>query len=104
MDVRQAGMRELAVDVITDLEVLGQIAREVLAGREPVGLPGVDEADAQADGTKLVAHCYSASLLSSSGSVSDTSSVAGSGSASGSGSTFARGAGSASASGSAAAS
>src|SRR4029078_1435908 len=86
VDVRQAGMRELAVDVVTDLEVLGEIAREVLAGREPVRLPGVDEAAAQGAGMNLVAHYESASLLSSSVSVSDGSSVAGSGSGSASGS------------------
>src|SRR6478735_11119114 len=95
-------MRELAVDVVTDLEILRQIAREVLAGREPVRLPGVDDADAQAAGMNLVAHYESASLLSSSVSVPDVSSVAGSGSGSGSGSSS--GSGSGSDSGSAAAS
>ena len=57
---------ELAVDVVADLEVLGQVAREVLAGREPVRLPGVDDADAEAAGMDLLAHYESASLLSSS--------------------------------------
>src|SRR5690348_18326038 len=79
-------MRELAVDVVTDLEVLGQIAREVLAGGEPVRLPGVDDADAQAAGMNLVAHYEAASLLSSSVCVSGVSSGAGSGSGSESGS------------------
>ena len=56
MQVGQAGMRQLGGDVIADLEVLPQVLREVLCGREPVRLPGVDDADAQAAGMNLLSH------------------------------------------------
>src|ERR671935_223247 len=44
-DVRQARVRELAHDVLADLDVLDQVPRELLLARVPVRLPVVDDAD-----------------------------------------------------------
>jgi len=43
-DLREAGVRELALDVLTDADVLDQVVREV-ALVEPLRLPVVDVAD-----------------------------------------------------------
>jgi len=53
LDVREAGVRELALDVVADRDVLEQIVRE-LALVEPVRLPVVDVADAEALGVDLL--------------------------------------------------
>ena len=54
-DVRQAGVRELARDVVADRHVLGQVVGEVLLV-EPVGLPVVDIAHAHRLGMNLLSH------------------------------------------------
>src|SRR5215203_6703441 len=46
-DVGQPGVGQLLVDVLADLDVLEQVAGEVLRAGEPVRLPVVDDADAQ---------------------------------------------------------
>src|SRR6185312_12007302 len=56
VDVRQAGVRELAVDVVADLHVLHQRVRELLRRDEPVRLPRVDDADPQAAWVDFVSH------------------------------------------------
>jgi small subunit ribosomal protein S3 len=49
-------VRELAVDVLADLDVLEQERRELLRARVPIGLPVVDDSHAQAAGMDLLAH------------------------------------------------
>jgi len=55
-DVGQAGMRELPVDVLADLDVLDQVLRELLRARVPVRLPVVDDADAHPSGMDFLTH------------------------------------------------
>ena len=54
-DVGEAGMRELALDVVADLQVLGEDVGEVFLV-EPVRLPVVDVADPEAAGVDLLSH------------------------------------------------
>jgi hypothetical protein len=54
-DVRETGVRELLDDVLADLDVLGEILREV-ALVEPVRLPIVDVAHAHRLGMNLLSH------------------------------------------------
>ena len=54
-DVRQAGVGELARDVVADADVLDQEVGEVLLG-EPVRLPVVDVPDAHRLGMNLLSH------------------------------------------------
>src|SRR6185437_6172693 len=54
-DVREAGVRELAHDVLADLDVLGEILGEV-ALVEPVGLPVVDITHAHCLWMNLLTH------------------------------------------------
>src|SRR5207302_2096180 len=49
-------MRELAVDVLADLDVLDQVLRELLLPRPPVRLPVVDDADAHPAGMNFLTH------------------------------------------------
>ena len=56
-DVREAGMRELAGDVVADAHVLDQEVGEVLLG-EPVRLPVVDVAHAHGLGVNLLTHAF----------------------------------------------
>ena len=65
LDVREAGVRELVLDVVADRQVLEQVVGE-LALVEPGRLPVVDVADAEALGVDLLSH-WSASSRSSSG-------------------------------------
>src|SRR5205823_1557790 len=62
-DVGQAGMRELPVDVLTNLDVLDQVAGELLLPRVPVGLPVVDDADAHPAGMDFLTHYAVASFF-----------------------------------------
>src|SRR2546423_10778073 len=55
-------MRELAGDVLPDLDVLDQVPRELLLARVPVRLPVVDHADAHAAGMDLLTHYAFASV------------------------------------------
>jgi len=55
-DVAEPGMTELAADVVADLDILDQVLRELLRARVPVGLPFVDDTDAQTAGMDFVAH------------------------------------------------
>src|SRR5439155_8917886 len=55
-DVGQARMRKLVRDVVPDLDVLDQVARELLLARVPVGLPVVDDADAHPAGMDFLTH------------------------------------------------
>ncbi len=63
VDVGEAGVRELAVDVVADLHVLHQRVRELLRRHEPVRLPRVDDADPQAARVDLMSHYFSSSSL-----------------------------------------
>ena len=54
-DVRQAGVAQLALDVLADLDVLEQVVGE-LALVEPVRLPVVDVADPESLWMNLLAH------------------------------------------------
>src|SRR5579875_2040555 len=67
-DVGEPRVRELAVDVLADPDVLEQVVRELLLARVPVGLPVVDDPHAEPAGMDLLAH-YS-SLSSSAGGAS----------------------------------
>ena len=62
-DVGQAGVAELRVDVVADLDVLEDVLRELLLPDVPVGLPVVDDADPQAAGMHLLAHQATASFF-----------------------------------------
>ena len=62
-NVGQSGMGELVGDVLPDLDVLDQVAGELLLPRVPVGLPVVDDADPQAAGMHLLAHQATASFF-----------------------------------------
>ena len=55
VDVGEPGVRELALDVLADRDVLEQVVGE-LALVEPVRLPVVDVADAEALGVDLLSH------------------------------------------------
>src|SRR4029079_2529738 len=55
VDVREPGVRELLLDVVADRHVLEQQVGEV-ALVEPVRLPVVDVADAEALGVNLLSH------------------------------------------------
>jgi len=55
-DVGQSGMRKLVGDVLPNLDVLDQVAGELLLPRVPVGLPVVDDADAHPAGMDFLAH------------------------------------------------
>ena len=55
-DVREPGMAELPGDVIADLDVLHQVARELLRPRVPVGLPVVDDSHAEPARMNLLSH------------------------------------------------
>jgi hypothetical protein len=55
-DVRKPCVRKLPEDVLADLDVFQQRARELLLADHPVRLPVVDDADAQAAGMNLLAH------------------------------------------------
>jgi len=49
-------MRKLVGDVFPDLDVLDQVAGELLLPRVLVGLPVVDDADAHPAGMDFLAH------------------------------------------------
>src|SRR5437588_5351954 len=49
-------MRELAHDVLADLDVLDQVAGKLLLSRVPVRLPVVDDADAHPAGMNFLSH------------------------------------------------
>src|SRR6266446_5121879 len=55
-DVGQSGVRKLVGDVFPDLDVLDQVAGELLLPRVPVGLPVVDDADAHPAGMDFLTH------------------------------------------------
>jgi hypothetical protein len=55
-DVGEARVRELAQDVLADLDVLEQVVRELVLPGPPVRLPIVDDADAKTAGVHLLAH------------------------------------------------
>jgi hypothetical protein len=55
-DVGQAGVAELPVDVVADLDVLDQVLGELLRARVPVRLPVVDDPDPQAPRMHFLAH------------------------------------------------
>src|SRR5262249_3583953 len=55
-DVGQPRVRELRVDVLADLDVLEDVAREFLLAGVPVGLPVVDDAYAETPWMDLLAH------------------------------------------------
>ncbi len=58
LDVGEAGMGELGLDVAADVHVLDQRVGEV-ALVEPVRLPVVDVADSKALGVDLLSHWWS---------------------------------------------
>src|SRR5439155_1404480 len=62
-DVREPRVRELAVDVLADLDVLEQVRGELLLARVPVRLPVVDDADAHPAGMDFLAHYAAASFF-----------------------------------------
>src|SRR5262249_31267742 len=62
-DVRETGMRELASDVLADLDVLDEVAGELLLPRVPVGLPVMDDTDAHAAGMHFLTHWFAASYF-----------------------------------------
>ncbi len=55
-DVGQPGVRQLAVDVLADADVLEDVVGELLLAGVPVRLPVVDDTDAQAAGMDFLAH------------------------------------------------
>src|SRR4029079_2859531 len=55
-DVGQPRVRELAVDVVADPDVLEDVVGDLLLARPPVGLPVVHDADPEAAGVHLLAH------------------------------------------------
>src|SRR4029453_13283728 len=55
-DVGEARVRQLAQDVLADPDVLEQVVRELVLPGPPVGLPVVDDADAESAGVHLLAH------------------------------------------------
>ena len=62
-DVREAGVRQLAEDVLTNAHVLEQVVGELRLARPPVRLPVVDDSDAKAAGMHLLAHQATASSV-----------------------------------------
>src|SRR5213594_429642 len=60
-DVRQARVRQLLEDVLADLDVLDEGARELLLADHPVRLPVVDDPDAQPARMDLLSHYSPAS-------------------------------------------
>src|SRR5437588_840159 len=59
--MRMPGVRELAHDVLANLDVLDEVTRELLLARVPVRLPVVDDADAHPAGMNFLAHYSSLS-------------------------------------------
>src|SRR5207253_5822983 len=55
-DVGEPRVRQLADDVLADLDVLDQVPREFLLARVPVRLPVVDDADAHPAGMNFLTH------------------------------------------------
>jgi hypothetical protein len=55
-DVGQPGVRELAVDVVADPDVLEDVVGDLLLAGPPVRLPVVDDADTKAAGMHFLTH------------------------------------------------